>query len=997
MTDENTHMVAAEDSTHTQPAVNDDLERTKAIGRKRGGGTIITTHVRNSFLKNESAVTPVLNTAFVLEGVRYDAIKLLSESSGEAQVYLVENEGKRYVLKLYYPSFSPKENILRIIWNFDFEFIIKIYGYGKTFLNGSSRDYELMEYLEGGTFNEYRLNGDFEKFRRIALSCAGALAYCHNNNIIHKDIKPGNFFFRDAEHTEVVLGDFGISSLCDEEELFHKTTQARTPVYAAPEMYENVIDREVEITHKIDFYSLGITLLYLWLGKNPFSNDERAMMRMKSEGKLPNLNKLPESVNRLVRGLTVVNPEKRWGYEEVERWYKGEEVQVDESSVYLRYKSFIVDPERNLVADDAKELASLLYDHKALGIKYLYSKRISKWLEECGNPKLATEIDDIVEKRYPINQEAGFWAAVFTLDKSFPYYDVKGKACTDVHELVLTLLGHKKEYGLLLQDPCDPLFIYLESVTDKNVDRIRSYFTGDDSEIAIWKLIYEIDGDIPFLSGKPSSTISEIVKSFGVEDCSEDEWKSVVDGRLLSWMINKGDAALCEEIRILTENKPYSKVLAYSVLYHLDRLAGYDLKFATSKELIAEIMNRDLQEAQSLNEKDFRKYMADYIDEKGRLFQYAKLHGWNDVLHFKEYCFNLKSKENRERCGVYDWHTAAYKFCAGLGYVPGYHVKDLDETIYSLGALDALNTRSIRTELREGSLKQWLTLFFHEDPFEHFKEEYSYERTLENYLLKLGKYDSSDVHYRRFLMAREQVKEKLEETERYFKDAHHREDIWRTGYMVFTGILFVSLLLFGISNKALFSGYAAYAVGIPAGLATMIMAGVWGYFTGNGVLFILLSGAIGAATSAIPVATVKWVGHHYPGALLFTCLLFVVLYFLIGYFLGKRKSNTTIKDLKGLFKEDINTSLLEPLNYTFKTKAEKFKASNFGALDDAINVVKATNSEVIIHYMLWTFFMALFVLEFVCFHPKLMNMKVPDVTTWKIHWGDDVEQWKEVE
>lgn len=126
-------------------------------------------------------------------------------------------------------------------------------------------------------------------------------------------------------------------------------------------------------------------------------------------------------------------------------------------------------------------------------------------------------------------------------------------------------------------------------------------------------------------------------------------------------------------------------------------------------------------------------------------------------------------------------------------------------------------------------------------------------------------------------------------------------------------------------------------------------------------------------------------------------MLFVVVYFLIGYLLGMKKSRATIKDLKGLFKEDVNTSLLEPLNYTFKTKAEKFKASNFGALDDAINIVKATNSEVIIHYMLWTFFMVLLVFEFICFHPKLMDLKVPNVTTWKINWGDDVEQWKEVE
>lgn len=149
---------------------------------------------------------------FLLKGRAYRGIKCLSENSGEAQVYLVEDdEGNKMVLKIYYPNFTIKKTLMRIIQNFNMEMLVKIVDYGKTYVEGKSRDYELMEYLNGGTLADYDLDGDFNQFRRIALQAAAALAYCHNCNIIHKDIKPSNYFFRDKEHKEIVLGDFGIS------------------------------------------------------------------------------------------------------------------------------------------------------------------------------------------------------------------------------------------------------------------------------------------------------------------------------------------------------------------------------------------------------------------------------------------------------------------------------------------------------------------------------------------------------------------------------------------------------------------------------------------------------------------------------------------------------------------------------------------------------------------------------------------------------------------
>ena len=462
---------------------------------------------------------------FLLKGRMYRSIKCLSDNSGEAQVFLVEGEEGQRVLKVYYPNFTIKKTLMRIIQNIGMEMIVRIYDYGKTYVDGKNRDYELMEYLRGGSLNSYDLDGDFNQFRRIALQAAAALAYCHNYNIIHKDIKPGNYFFREADHKEIVLGDFGISSILEGDEKVHRTTQARTPVYAAPEMYNDVIDGEVEITPAADFYSLGITLMTLWLGENPLSQNERVMMRKKNEGRLPRINELPDRVKMIVQGLTSVNPQTRWGYDEVERWFLGEDVKIDMSSPILKYRSFIVDPEKNLVADNVHELIPLLLDNERLAINYLYNGRIAGWLEQCGNVKLSSAVKDIVVNRYPVNQHAGLMAAVYVMEPSYPYKDLRGNLCDDVHSAAISVLSYQDEYKLALANPNDTLYLYLESHSKADVNRLRSYFAEDsklDARIAILRFAYEIDPDIPFLVNRPSSNLADIVHTFGHEDCSDD-------------------------------------------------------------------------------------------------------------------------------------------------------------------------------------------------------------------------------------------------------------------------------------------------------------------------------------------------------------------------------------------------------------------------------------------------------------------------------------------
>lgn len=945
---------------------------------------------------NSQKVISAIGSSYAIRGKQFKVIRNLSATSGEAQVFLVENEGVQYVLKLYYPNYKPKEELLKIIWNMQFEMIVKLYDYGTITFDGAERAFELMEYLEGGTLASFKLEKDEATFMKIALAASAALAYCHNSNIIHKDVKPGNFFFRDLEHRQLVLGDFGISSLFENDGYSHRTTQSRTPLYAAPEMYMDVIDGEVEITPGADYYSLGITLLNLWLGANPFSKNERVMMRMKNEGKLPELDKLPDRVRDVVRGLTCAKPDKRWTYNEVERWYKGEKVPIDESSLYLRYKTFVVDPERNLIAQDVKELAPLLNDNRMLGIRYLYSKRISRWLEECGNSKMVVELDDIVERRYPTDQTSGLMAAIYVLDKDYPYYDIHHHACHNVQDVAVSVLNEPEIYGERLKDPNDSLYIYLEA--HLNIDRIKmsEIFKSLSPRLAVSIFVYQINENMPFLGTLPSSTPTEIVQSFGTGKCTDDQWRSLIDGRLLAWLSHSEDKVQSEAVRLLTEGKDFSIDLAYTVLYTIDRQCAFDLQNAFTREDVAQLLLEKLHENQDADIETFEQNLADFISLEGRLHQYASIHAWTDVMSLQSRILSLNSRENRERLGVYDVKIAAYKLCAALGVAPTYCLDgEQGESVAEVSSVEELekqDIRKVRRAMRQGSMKAWLTLFFHENPFETFSEEYSYERTLEKYLQTVGKYEPSDSYFKRLEIAKQQTKSTLESSKKKWASSMNFERFLKLLLMSSAAVLVFFLFFYGINHKDVFMEYIWFSIWLPMALPSMVIGGLRGFFSGHGATIVILSMLLGLVSPVIPVYMLKLTYNVMPSMLVPMMAIITVLYLLLALYWGKRSSTRHLKDLKSAFTQDINTELLEPLYYTFKSKTFKFKSSKFGLMEDIQTEITSTRSEMTLHYLSWLGLFIIMIAVFVLYHPSMMDRWLPNTDSWINSLHDWVNQ-----
>jgi serine/threonine protein kinase len=136
-----------------------DVDKTIAIGKNKSTTDASTDAVQGGQME-----------VYELNGVKYNFKKIISESTGEGQIYLVERKGNVFVLKLYYPQFKPKEELFKILKSFDFPGIIKLHDYGVwTSPMGSTRSFELMEFLEGGTLDEVFFVRDAQKLRDIAV------------------------------------------------------------------------------------------------------------------------------------------------------------------------------------------------------------------------------------------------------------------------------------------------------------------------------------------------------------------------------------------------------------------------------------------------------------------------------------------------------------------------------------------------------------------------------------------------------------------------------------------------------------------------------------------------------------------------------------------------------------------------------------------------------------------------------------------------------------
>ena len=172
--------------------------------------------------------------------------------------------------------------------------------------------YLIMDLLLGGDLR-YHINKSKlfnEKELKFILACTIlGLDYLHQNNILHKDIKPENLVFDSKGYLHIT--DLGISKIYHED---NAKENSGTLGYMAPEVLFN---KNHEFS--VDFYALGVIGYELIMGKRPYIGKDKKELRkdiISRQAKIKESN-IPQGWSQnaidFINGLIQRKPEYRLG------------------------------------------------------------------------------------------------------------------------------------------------------------------------------------------------------------------------------------------------------------------------------------------------------------------------------------------------------------------------------------------------------------------------------------------------------------------------------------------------------------------------------------------------------------------------------------------------------------------------------------------------------------------------------------------------------------
>ncbi|EJF59860.1 Pkinase-domain-containing protein [Dichomitus squalens LYAD-421 SS1] len=198
-----------------------------------------------------SGTYAIVKEAVHIKTGKYYACKVINKKLMEGREYMVRNE----IAVLKKVSKGHRN-------------IVTLHDYFETAHNL----YLCFDLCTGGElFDRICAKGNYYEEDAAALvrTIMGAVKYIHECGIVHRDLKPENLLFRTKdEDADIMIADFGLSRVMDDEKFHLLTEICGTPGYMAPEIFKKTGHGK-----PVDVWAMGVITYFLLCGYTPFDRD----------------------------------------------------------------------------------------------------------------------------------------------------------------------------------------------------------------------------------------------------------------------------------------------------------------------------------------------------------------------------------------------------------------------------------------------------------------------------------------------------------------------------------------------------------------------------------------------------------------------------------------------------------------------------------------------------------------------------------------------------